>query len=173
MLIEAIVRNWKQARESLIKELEQIPAEEFDFRSASGTRSITEIVKHILESQKVFVSEVCQSGHDTDLQAVFAGVKRYQGEIAHINDKEGLISLLRTNMDWAENTVRAFGEELIQEETTRFDGIRVPRFETMNFMIGHEMYHCGQVTVYERMLGIEPALTVRFKKLTASQQQPE
>ncbi|HAF15107.1 MAG TPA: hypothetical protein DHU55_06615 [Blastocatellia bacterium] len=30
------------------------------------------------------------------------------------------------------------------------------------------MYHRGQLTVYERLLNIEPALTQRFRKLFAN-----
>lgn len=32
----------------------------------------------------------------------------------------------------------------------------------------HEMYHRGQLTVYERLLGIEPALTQFFRKMTGT-----
>jgi uncharacterized damage-inducible protein DinB len=44
-----------------------------------------------------------------------------------------------------------------------------PKIKTdfLNFVISHEMYHRGQLTVYERLLGIEPQLTQRLKKLFA------
>jgi len=34
----------------------------------------------------------------------------------------------------------------------------------VSFAVAHEMYHRGQLTVYERLLKIEPALTRRFRK---------
>jgi uncharacterized damage-inducible protein DinB len=34
----------------------------------------------------------------------------------------------------------------------------------MSFAIAHEMYHRGQLTVYERLLNIEPVLTQRFRR---------
>lgn len=36
------------------------------------------------------------------------------------------------------------------------------------FASSHEMYHRGQLTVYERLLNIEPVLTVKLKKLFAA-----
>jgi uncharacterized damage-inducible protein DinB len=112
-------------------------------------------------------SEVCRSGADSKREAVFGGIKRYQDEIAHINDKAGLIGLLKENMKWAEDTIAAFGDAGLQETSTRLDGAKAQRFELINFMIEHEMYHCGQIAVYERLLGTEPALTARFKKVIA------
>ena len=38
----------------------------------------------------------------------------------------------------------------------------------LTFAFSHEMYHRGQLTVFERLLNIEPALTERFKKMVAS-----
>ncbi len=49
----------------------------------------------------------------------------------------------------------------------RFDGKEMSKLEFLQFAVSHEMYHRGQLTVYERLLHIEPALTQRFKKLFA------
>jgi uncharacterized damage-inducible protein DinB len=171
MFVESLVRSWNQARQSLIAELEQIPPDKFDFRSTPETRSVAEIVRHIMEAQKVFAGEVCRPGRDLDRQTVFGKIKEYAGEIAQINDKEGLIALLKDTMKSAEETISTCGDDALGEEITRLDGTKVPRFEMLNFMIGHEMYHCGQVAVYERLIGIEPALTARFRKVVAAAEQ--
>ena len=39
------------------------------------------------------------------------------------------------------------------------------KLEMLNFTVAHEMYHRGQLTVYERVLGIESALTHFFRKM--------
>ena len=44
------------------------------------------------------------------------------------------------------------------------DGQEMTKLAFLSFAIAHEMYHRGQLTVYERLLGIEPALTQRFRK---------
>jgi uncharacterized damage-inducible protein DinB len=46
----------------------------------------------------------------------------------------------------------------------RFDGKEMAKLAFMSFAIAHEMYHRGQLTVYERLLNIEPALTTGFRK---------
>jgi uncharacterized damage-inducible protein DinB len=38
----------------------------------------------------------------------------------------------------------------------------------LQFSYSHEMYHRGQLSVYERLMNIEPALTTRFKELFAA-----
>jgi uncharacterized damage-inducible protein DinB len=36
----------------------------------------------------------------------------------------------------------------------------------LQFALAREMRHCGQLTVYQRLLGIESALTERFRRST-------
>jgi uncharacterized damage-inducible protein DinB len=49
----------------------------------------------------------------------------------------------------------------------RFDGREMTKLDLLRFAAAHEMYHRGQLTVYERLLNIKPALTTRFEKLFA------
>jgi uncharacterized damage-inducible protein DinB len=46
------------------------------------------------------------------------------------------------------------------------DGNQVTKTAMLDFTLAHEMYHRGQLTVYQRLLGIEPALTEQFRQLT-------
>ena len=54
----------------------------------------------------------------------------------------------------------------------RFDGKEISKFDFLNFAVAHEMYHRGQLTVYERLLGVEPALTQYFNKKFATAAAP-
>jgi uncharacterized damage-inducible protein DinB len=47
------------------------------------------------------------------------------------------------------------------------DGKQITKATMLQFILSHEMYHRGQLTVYQRLLGIEPALTERFRQLTS------
>ena len=40
-----------------------------------------------------------------------------------------------------------------EQGMTRFDGKQCTKIEMLNFVVAHEMYHRGQLTVYERLLG--------------------
>ena len=51
---------------------------------------------------------------------------------------------------------------------------RLPKGKTMSKLgllylyIGHEMWHRGQISVYERLMQIEPALTAKLRESLAS-----
>ena len=90
-----ICEAWQLVRDGLIKEVESIPADQFEFRAAEGSRNV--------------------------LEQIMPG-----------------------------------------------DGKRLTKRAMLNLGVGHEMYHRGQVTVYQRLLGIEPALTKVVKQVLAS-----
>ena len=167
MSIEGLLRNWNTARQGLIPELQQIPAEKFDFRATPETRSVAEIARHILAVQKILVSELCRREYQFTLQSVLAQEPGCLAETAGL-DKDGLIAALQSSMKWVEETIRSFGEDGLAETITKFDGSAGSKLEMLHFTVAHEMAHRGQITVYERLLGIEPALTKRFKQLASA-----
>lgn len=90
-------------------------------------------------------------------------IKQYAPGVRDINNKEELLNLLRVTMDESANRLRdAAGE--IKNTMKRFDGKEMTKLAFMSFAIALEMYHRGQLTVYEHLLNIEPALTQRFRK---------
>ena len=66
-------------------------------------------------------------------------------------------------MDDTDKELREHPDEM-KNTMKRFDGKEMTKLAFMSFAIAHEMYHRGQLTVYERLLGIEPVLTQRFRK---------
>jgi hypothetical protein len=63
--IEEFLSQWRDSREGLIKEVERIPEDKFDFRPAAETRSALELFYHVIESERMLVDEICCD--DTDL----------------------------------------------------------------------------------------------------------
>lgn len=163
MAVEDIIGSWKEVRSGLIDEAEQIPADQFSFQAATDTRSIKQLLQHLVESQKLLVGEACRP--DTNLmRGSFAEqIQRYAPDVRNIDDKDGLLNLLRASMDESGAQLLAAGDEL-RKTMKRFDGKEMTKLAFLSFAIAHEMYHRGQLTVYERLLGIEPALTQRFRK---------
>jgi uncharacterized damage-inducible protein DinB len=163
MAIENIIGSWKEVRSGLIEEAAQIPAEQFEFQAAPNTRSIKGLLQHLVESQKLLVGEICRP--DTNLlRASFAEqIKSYAPDVRNVDDKDGLLNLLRVSMDESGAKLLAAADEM-QNTMKRFDGKEMTKLAFVSFAIAHEMYHRGQLTVYERLLGIEPALTQRFRK---------
>ena len=163
MAIENIIESWKEVRSGLIDEANQIPADKFSFQPATDTRSVRQLLQHLIESQKFLVGEACRP--DTNLMRVsFAeNVKTYAPGVRDVNEKEELLNLLRITMDESAEKLRGAADEM-QNTMKRFDGKEMTKLAFMSFAVAHEMYHRGQLTVYERLLNIQPALTTRFRK---------
>jgi uncharacterized damage-inducible protein DinB len=170
MSIDTLLARWKDVREGLIAEAGHIPAEHYPFCATPETRSVAAIIQHIIETQKVIVGEVCRPDTNLMRQPFPAAIQQYAPEVGSVSDKEGLLGLLNDSGKWADQIIRSFGEDALQQSMKRFDGVEMAKMNMLNFMISHEMYHRGQITVYERLLGIEPALTIRFRKMFAAKE---
>ncbi|MEK6281492.1 MAG: DinB family protein [Acidobacteriota bacterium] len=166
MSIDRLVETWKEVRGGLIDEVSQIPPEQFSFRATPDTRSVAELLQHVAETQKFLVGESCRPDPNLMRQSFQDHIKEYAPECAAVQDKNGLLEMLRAGMETSEASIRASGERM-QDLMKRFDGKEISRLDFLQFALSHEMYHRGQLTVYERLMSIEPALTQRFRKLLA------
>jgi uncharacterized damage-inducible protein DinB len=85
---------------------------------------------------------------------------------AHVYDaqtKKELLALLDSQMDDAERHFTAVGEEAMYDLITNFDGSQWTKMQWLHHGIAQEMYHRGQLTLYARLLGMEPALTKKIR----------
>lgn len=164
MPAETIISLWKEVRKGLISEVERIPGEQFSFRATPETRSIVELLQHIVESQQFLVGETCRDDTNLRRQSFAELNKEYSPGVRETLDKEPLLELLSKSMRVAESTINSYCDKLHQS-MYRFDGKPTSKNDFLTFAVSHEMYHRGQLTVYERLLNIEPVLTGRLKKL--------
>jgi uncharacterized damage-inducible protein DinB len=167
MSAKTIIGLWKDTRSGLIQEVQKIPEDQFSFRATPDTRSITEILQHIIEAQKILVGETCRTDTNFMRQSFAAHAKEYAAGVKEVGDKNGLLELLSSSMDEAEACMSAHGDKF-DETMTRLDGQPTSKSAFLTFALSHEMYHRGQLTVFERLLNIEPVLTERTKKLFAN-----
>lgn len=163
MSVDAIIGGWREVRAGLIDEASQIPADKFSFKAADGMRSVAELLQHLVESQKFLVGEACRPDTNLLRKSFAENIRDYAPDVRSVNDKEGILQMLGTSMDDAEKVLRSNADEL-KNNMKRFDGKEMTKLGFMSFAIAHEMYHRGQLTVYERLLGIEPMLTQKFRK---------
>ena len=109
-LLEEALESWRWVRESLIDEVENIPANKFDFRPAAGTRTVAEVVRHILEVALMMVGELCR--HDTDFhrEPWPQLLNRYAAHVSKARTKQQLIALLKSSQHEGDRRFREQGE---------------------------------------------------------------
>ena len=163
MSVDPIIGGWREVRAGLIEEVAQIPTDKFSFRAAEGMRSVAELLQHLVESQKFLVGEACRPDTNLLRKSFAENIKDYAPDVRNANDKEAIIAMLQTAMDDCEKQLREHADEM-KNTMKRFDGKEMTKLGFMSFAIAHEMYHRGQLTVYVRLLGIEPVLTQKFHK---------
>lgn len=163
--VEEILGQWQDVRNGLIKEIELIPEDRLEFRAAPETRSVIELLHHIIESERLLAGEMCRD--DTNFKRGFpALIAEFAGNVKVATTKDAVLDLLRASIAETHDLVRGFGDTNFEKLMTRFDGREQPKYLMLSFTVSHEMYHRGQLTVYQRLVGIEPALTQYFKKAT-------
>lgn len=162
-LLEEALEAWEDARSGLIDEVRNIPAGDFDFRPAEGVRNVRELVIHILEVALMMTAELTR--RDTDLRRAPWPelIEQYAGDLYRLSTKDQLVARLETQFEEARESFQQAGELHMLQFIERFDGQEGTRLAWLHHGIAQEMYHRGQITLYERLLGIQPALTRKIR----------
>jgi len=161
-LLDEAIDAWEDARSGVIDELDNFPGARFDWRPASGARSVEETALHIIEVSLMMTGVL---GSDSP---GFAGesypklIARYSKPIDGIKGKREVMGAMRRTLRDGVKAFRDKGELHMLQTITRFDGQRGTRLAWMHHGIAHEMYHRGQLATYARLVGLTPALTRRI-----------
>jgi uncharacterized damage-inducible protein DinB len=158
-LLDEALDGWRYAREGVIAELENIPAQSFDFRPTPRTRSVAELARHIVEAGMVMAGELSHPGGNFTRQSYEAFLAEYAGGLEPAQDKGALLNQLRGTLEDGVAKLRNAGEMLILQQITQFNGEPASRLSWMSHGVAHEEYHRGQLALYARLLGRVPALT--------------
>jgi len=97
MSIDRLVQSWSEVRTGLINEASQIPEGQFSFRATPETRSVAELLQHIVQTQKLLVGEACRENTDLMRQSFADQIQEYAPDVAGITEKNGLLELLRSS----------------------------------------------------------------------------
>ncbi len=162
-LLEETLEAWTDVRQGLIEEVENIPADRFDFRPAPEVKSVAELVQHILEVALMMTGELTRPDTDFRRAPWPELLDLYASHVKVANSKAQLLGLLGSSLAEAELSFREAGELHMLQFITRFDGQVGTRLAWLHHGIAQEMYHRGQLVLYERLMGIEPALTRRIR----------
>ncbi len=162
-LLDETLEAWSGVRTGLIDEVRNIPADRFDYRPAEEVRSVAELVQHIIEVALMMTGELTRSDGDFTRAPFPELIEEHAADVRTVESKDGLVELLRTSFEASESRFREVGELFMLQYIRRFDGELGTRLAWLHHGIEQEMYHRGQITLYERLLGIEPALTRRIR----------
>ncbi len=157
-LQEALAR-WYTVRRGFIRELNQIPPARLTFRATLEVRSILDIIHHVLENSIITVEELVRDDTNIHRASMAQLANVYAPNITRTDSQEKLINLLVEQYRDAEERLSELGDLHMMQLVPKLDGSRETRLALLQESIQHEMYHRGQLTVYIRLLGLEPAMT--------------
>jgi uncharacterized damage-inducible protein DinB len=158
-LLEEALESWQGVREGVIAELRNIPESKWDFRPAPSVRSVKELAIHILEVAMMMTGELTRE--DTNLRrAPWQKLLDMHASAAYrLKTRKETLDFMKKQLNDGLKKFRAAGELHMLQLIKRFDGNPGTRLAWLQHGIAQEEYHRGQLTVYARILGIEPALT--------------
>lgn len=158
-LLEEALQRWYAVRRGLIREVSNIPATRLTFRATLEARSIMDLVHHVLELSIITVEELLREDTNIERASLSQLANVYAPNITRADSQEKLVNLLVEQYRDAETRLREVGDLHMLQLVTRLDGTRDTRLALFQEALQHEMYHRGQLTVYARLIGLEPALT--------------
>lgn len=165
--LDEVLNWWYETRRGLIKELNAIPGSKFGYRPTLESRTLIELVQHVLEVSIISAEELTRDDTNYHRATLTQLIGIYAPNIGRQDTKEKLLDLLVEQYKDADRKYRQVGELYMMGLVERMDGTKATRISILVESIGHEMYHRGQVTVYERLNGLEPMLTQNIRASSA------
>jgi uncharacterized damage-inducible protein DinB len=161
-VLDEVLEAWGYTRTGVIEEARNLPEKDFGFRAAEKSRSVIELLQHVIESGLLMSGELSRPDGDFRRKSYEGLLIEYARGISGMRSKRQLLAALRQTHSDGEKRIRAAGELHMLQLINRFDGQRGTRLAWMNHGVSHEEYHRGQLAVYARMVGRVPALTKRI-----------
>jgi hypothetical protein len=91
-LLDEALEAWDGTRNGLIAELENIPADRFDFVPAGGVRSVGELALHIAEVGLMMVGELTRDDGDFRRASYDKLIAQYRGPLDGVSGKRAIIA---------------------------------------------------------------------------------
>ena len=161
-VLDEVLEAWAYTRTGVIEEARNLPEKDFGFRAAEKSRSVIELLQHIIEQGLLMSGELSRPDGDFRRKSYEGLLIEYARGISGMRSKRQLLAALRQTHSDGEKRIRAAGELHMLQLINRFDGQRGTRLAWMNHGVSHEEYHRGPLAVYARMVGRVPALTKRI-----------
>ena len=158
-LLTESLDHWRYIRQGLIAEVENIPADKFDFRPTPDVKSVHELVQHILEGSMMMTGELTRGEPNFQRMSLPEFFEQYSTRATMAQGKTKLVDLLTSQIEEGITRFKQVGEDALMGRVTNFDGSTWSRMQWFFHAMTEEMYHRGQLVTYARLMGLVPALT--------------
>lgn len=162
-LLDEALAAWAYARAGVADEAANLSADRFGFRPAPESRSVAELVRHVVQSGMMMAGELSRPDGDFARRSFEEHIADYGAAAEGAETRDALLRMLRDTHADGERRIRAAGAEHMLKPIRQFDGSHASRLTWMHHGIGHEEYHRGQLALYARIQGVVPALTRRIR----------
>ena len=162
-LLDEALEAWEDARQGVIAEAENVPADRYGYRPDEDVRSVRELLLHIMEVSLMMVGELTRETTDFTRAPFPDLLEEHRGPIRGLESRDELLEALRSTLEEGTAELREAGEIHMLGPARRFDGERGTRLAWLHHGVAQEMYHRGQLCTYERLMGRVPALTKRIR----------
>jgi uncharacterized damage-inducible protein DinB len=153
------LEHWRYIRHWSIAELDNMPADKFDFRPTPEVKSVHELTQHILEGSMMMVGELTREAPNFQRMSLTEFFDEYSTRAKNASGKAELIDLLKSQIEEGIAAFTKVGGEAMMGPITNFDGSPWSRMQWFFHGMTEEMYHRGQLVSYARLMGLVPALT--------------
>lgn len=165
--------SFRTVRRNTILVAEDLKAEQYTFRATPATRTVAEVLSHIVISTRWPYELYAEQRVTTFVGFDFFGLmRRWNAEEQKLQAKADILEALRTFGDQWAGFLESLSEAALAERITYPEGFQPPsksRFELLLGVKEHEMHHRGQLMVLQRLLGQVPHLTRQREARVAAQ----
>lgn len=139
-IIDELIVKWTNNKSYTIAIIKAMPEEDFDFVPAKDMKSFKEQAAHIVSTL-----------HWQMEKLGFTEIPEFKSET-----KDEIITSYKTLFDYILTELKSMKGEQLSDSITAFYGKSSKR-RLLNLMDNHVAHHRGQLIVYLRLKGIEPA----------------
>lgn len=161
-LFEDAIEALGFARQGTIAEAANIPDDRWNWRPHPEGRSVSEVVRHMIDAASMLVGEASDLEGDFLRRSPAEHVAAHAEALPETASPADLRAALERSHEVSVRRIRDAGEVHLATPIRRFDGGTWSRLTYVFYAASHEDYHRGQLAIYARSMGLIPALTQRI-----------
>jgi uncharacterized damage-inducible protein DinB len=144
--VQQIMKRWKMHRNALLELVTVLPESAGSWRPWDGGMTTIELVHHLAWTPDFFFEAM--GARDMKIPPVPSTLTEARELLEQLTKEHEQILASYTESD------------LKKDATIELFKVTEPGVEVLHRLIGHEAHHKGQLTLYARMLGVEPPFYV-------------